>query len=125
MVVHGPAQLSFDQGRHHESHHMQVQIGDHPLIFLEQNGREFLPGFKLRVPFFQEGLELVDFQDSLGGVVGRFQVGDEGEDAIGQRFLFEGLAVHLEGNRKVRFPAYLALLPALGRPRLGKCFWDW
>jgi len=38
MVVHGPAQLSFDQGRHHESHHMQVQIGDHRSSFLSRTG---------------------------------------------------------------------------------------
>src|SRR5208337_3569838 len=63
---------------------------------------------------------LVDFQDSLGRVGGRIQVGDQGEDAISQRFLFEGLAVQVAGKREVRFPAYLALLPGFGPAALGK-----
>ena len=40
MVMHGPAQLSFDQGCHHESRHVQVQIS--PQITLMSTVRAWI-----------------------------------------------------------------------------------
>ena len=109
LLAHRPAKLTLDQSGHHQGHHVDVKERHDPLVFLQQDGGDFLPGFQLRMAFLQERLKLIDFQNFFGRMI-PVNIIEEGKDPIGEGLFFEDVFLKVKGERKIgdpNFPAWV------------------